>query len=361
MEVHLIIELISLIPLTVVVTAPSSLPNSSTLDLLFPKYTLRNMIQFPFRLSSYFYHLDPTQIAQVPAVPPESARLMQLTSPYAISHGDFFQVPSLLDIGSLIFLNDTKVLPARIVQDFSITRNGKVWIKPCEILYLNMIEDSENTFEAMVYPGDNFPIGAIATVGEYQLEVLNITYQGRTFRMLSHNSIMDMLLEYGSFPIPPYINSSQVAQDSYQTEFAKQPGSLAAPTASLHFTKQLLESCVIQANAKIQYATLHVGIGTFKIINQEDIRDHTMHGELLIVTQEIFKNIAQAKLEKRPVIAIGTTMVRYLESLLYIWPLVAEQIDLENEIRAWWQYQSDVMMAANADSYAPPSKFRLRK
>lgn len=179
--------------------------------------------------------------------------------------------------------------------------------------------------------------------------------------MLSKNSVMDMLLEYGSFPIPPYITPSQVAQDSYQTEFAKQPGSLAAPTASLHFTKQLLESCHIQANTTIQYATLHVGIGTFKIINQDDIREHTMHGELLIVTQEIFKKIALAKLENRPVIAIGTTMVRYLESLLYIWPLIAEQIDLDHNIHAWWQHQSDTMIAKNAEKYAPPSKFRLRK
>ncbi|MDD2745520.1 MAG: S-adenosylmethionine:tRNA ribosyltransferase-isomerase, partial [Candidatus Gracilibacteria bacterium] len=82
---------------------------------------------------------------------------------------------------------------------------------------------------------------------------------------------------------------------------------------------------------------------------------------LLIVTQEIFKKIALAKLENRPVIAIGTTMVRYLESLLYIWPLIAEQIDLDHNIHAWWQHQSDTMIAKNAEKYAPPSKFRLRK
>jgi len=134
------------------------------------------MTQFPFRLSSYFYDLDPTQIAQVPAVPPESARLMLLTSPYAISHGDFFQVPELLDTGSLMFLNDTQVLPARIVQVFAIARNNTTKERSCEILYLNDSEGMDGGFETMVYPGDSFPIGAILTLGEYRFEVMDVTY-----------------------------------------------------------------------------------------------------------------------------------------------------------------------------------------
>ncbi len=147
----------------------------------------------------------------------------------------------------------------------------------------------------MVYPGDYFPIGSIVTLGAFVFEVRAITYQGRIMEMKSDASVLDMMLEYGIYPIPPYIQPSQTAQVQYQTEFAKLPGSLAAPTASLHFTKSLLHRCETVANAKIQYATLHVGIGTFKIINQIDIRNHTMHAETMLITEEIFENIARTK------------------------------------------------------------------
>jgi S-adenosylmethionine:tRNA ribosyltransferase-isomerase len=260
----------------------------------------------------------------------------------------------------VMFLNDTKVLPARLVQVFSISRNGTSKDRTCEILYLNDSEHDDRSFEAMVYPGDSFPIGAVVTLGEYQFEVVSITYQGRTLRMISHHAILDMFMEFGTFPIPPYIEASTTAQSSYQTEFAKHPGSLAAPTASLHFTKSLLENCRLKAKALVQYGTLHVGIGTFKIINESDIREHTMHAEVLHVTEEILLNIATAKLEQRPVLAVGTTMVRYLESLLYIWPLIKDTVQLPETAFAWWQTQSQSMISANAQEFAPANRFRLR-
>jgi len=117
----------------------------------------------------------------------------------------------------------------------------------------------------------------------------------------------------------------------------------------------------LRANALVQYGTLHVGIGTFKIINEADIRVHTMHAEVLHVTEEILKHIATAKLELRPVVAVGTTMVRYLESLLYIWPLLEDQIVLPKELHVWWQKQSQAMIAANAQEFACANRFRLRK
>lgn len=112
----------------------------------------------------------------------------------------------------------------------------------------------------MVYPGDSFPRGSRVYLGNHEFETVDITYQGRTFRMISDTSVMDMLSEFGVYPIPPYISQSTEAQAKYQTEFAIRPGSLAAPTASLHFTRSLLNRCMQEASAEVRYATLHVGI-----------------------------------------------------------------------------------------------------
>lgn len=171
---------------------------------------------------------------------------------------------------------------------------------------------------------------------------------------------MDMMLEYGSYPIPPYIDPSATAQEGYQTEFAKNPGSLAAPTASLHFTRSLLAECESVAGAKIQYATLHVGIGTFKIINQDDIRNHFMHAEILLVSEKIFESIARTKMAGKPVVAIGTTMVRYLESLLYIWPMLRAQSDIPDDAKSWWDDRSDESVRDNGPMYVRDELFRIR-
>jgi S-adenosylmethionine:tRNA ribosyltransferase-isomerase len=318
----------------------------------------------PYLLSSYAYELDPANVAQVPVFPPESARLLTLNPDGQMGHGDFFGLPGQLADHTAMFLNDTKVLPARIKSAFSITHRGTIRERTGEILYLNLVDlpagESADRFEAMVYPGDSFPIGAVVTLGGYEFETLEITYQGRIFVMKSRNSAMDMLMDYGIYPIPPYIEPSREAQDQYQTEFARHPGSLAAPTASLHFTRSLLEACETAAHAKLCYATLHVGIGTFKIVNQEDIRNHTMHAETMLVTRNILEAVAQAKLAGNPVLAVGTTMVRYLESLLYIWPLVETQANLSEEAKSWWQRQSDVSIDANHPEFVRDELFRLR-
>jgi len=319
----------------------------------------------PYSLAAYAYDLPEAQIAQVPVHPPESARLMSVSLlDDTIGHGDFFSFPQLILPGTLMFLNDTEVLPARISHVFSIEHNGRVRDRSGEILYLNACDAKDGQererFDAMVYPGDSFPIGATVTLGAYVFRVAEITYQGRSFEMLSENRALDMLLEHGAYPIPPYIEPSQEAQDQYQTEFAKNPGSLAAPTASLHFTKSLLERCASEAEASLAYGTLHVGIGTFKIINQDDIRDHTMHAEAMLVSNGILESIAQAKLAGRPVLAVGTTMVRYLESLLYVWPALEKECDMSEKSLAWWRNQSREYTLKNGKSYARPELFRMR-
>ena len=170
-----------------------------------------------------------------------------------------------------------------------------------------------------------------------------------------------MLLEYGTYPTPPYIASSEEAQAQYQTVFAKEPGSLAAPTASLHFTHSLLGKCELTALAKIQYATLHVGIGTFKIINQDDIREHTMHAEILFVTSKIFEAIALAKIAGNPILAVGTTMVRYWESLLYLWPQVASVCELSDATKQWWEDRSKEFILKNKTHFSGKEVVRVRK
>lgn len=178
--------------------------------------------------------------------------------------------------------------------------------------------------------------------------------------MVSPSSVMDMLIQYGVYPIPPYIEPSQEAQAQYQTEFAQNPGSLAAPTASLHFTKTLLSACQSFAKSEICYATLHVGIGTFKIINQNDIRDHFMHAETMLVPVDIFARIAQRKIAGKKIVAIGTTMVRYLESLLYLWPLLRDQPEFSQEVRSWWDAKSNTAFCDNSPTFARDEWFRVR-
>lgn len=320
----------------------------------------------PYSLAAYAYDLPESHIAQVPVQPPESARLMSVSLlGDTIGHGDFFSFPQLILPGTLMFLNDTEVLPARISRTFSIEHHGKIRERSGEILYLNACESTTGEsgyecFDAMVYPGDSFPIGAIVTLGEYIFRVAEITYQGRAFEMLSGNRVLDMLLEYGAYPIPPYIEPSQEAQAQYQTVFAKNPGSLAAPTASLHFSESLLERCSAESGASLMYGTLHVGIGTFKIINQDDIRNHTMHAEAMLISGSVLESIAQAKLMGRPVLAVGTTMVRYLESLLYIWPSLEKDCDISPASRSWWQNQSREYTLKNGEIYARSELFSVR-
>jgi S-adenosylmethionine:tRNA ribosyltransferase-isomerase len=187
----------------------------------------------------------------------------------------------------------------------------------------------------MVYPGDSFPIGARVQIGNFEMEVRAITYQGRTFALVQGGDVMEMLARYGTYPIPPYIASSEEALTAYQTDFATHPGSLAAPTASLHFSQSLLEQ-LREGGVTTRFATLHVGIGTFKVVNESDIRNHVMHPEPFLFDGTIFESIALAKMQGHPVLAVGTTMVRYLESLPFLWKIQKNQQGVSSESRAWW-------------------------
>lgn len=162
-----------------------------------------------------------------------------------------------------------------------------------------------------------------------------ITYEGRTFELVHGKSIMDFLLEFGKLPLPPYIGHSDDREKAYQTEFAKKDGSLAAPTASLHFTLSLLGK-LKNAGVSLEFATLHVGIGTFKIMNAPDIRDHEMHEEYFEISPDLFERIARYRLQGKRIIAVGTTMVRTLESLSGLWPAIRERREFSQESREYW-------------------------
>lgn len=194
-----------------------------------------------FLLTSYQYDLPESQIAQNPVQPPESAKLMVFDrADESVDHRIFADLPGILKSGDTLFFNDSRVLPARIVRDdFMITRpSGVTRERGAELLYLRLHDETH--FESMVFPGDYFPVGTVVALGKYRFRVDAITYEGRTFELLDGENIMSFLMEYGRLPLPPYIEYDDEKVPMYQTVFAKHDGSLAAPTASLHFSEKLL-------------------------------------------------------------------------------------------------------------------------
>jgi S-adenosylmethionine:tRNA ribosyltransferase-isomerase len=202
-----------------------------------------------------------------------------------------------------------------------------------EIFYL--ASQSDTDFEALVRPGNRFKIGTIFTIWEYEIEVIGITESGRLLRINNPKlTIENFLLTHGALPLPPYIEYSPEKEADYQTSFARHDGSVAAPTASLHFTEELMDHIKIQK----EYLTLHVGLGTFKGIQTTDIRDYDIHKEQIQIDREMFTRIALLKQASKKIVAVGTTATRTLESLPYLWMILdqdAKNIFDANTCKYW--------------------------
>ena len=267
-------------------------------------------------LSSYDYTLPAELIAQSPVIPRDSSRLLVVQMPTLHSHQRFYDLPQYLEPNDLLVLNNTRVIPARLYGQKSTGTS-------VEILLLE--EKSPDRWLALVKPGKKLKVGSEITFHPCQTSDPNLTLSatvlerdpetgGRILQFFppSGLSFWDVLEQFGQIPFPPYVTQSEAQPDQYQTIYAQEPGAVAAPTAGLHFTDELLQTL---ANKGIQTAqiTLHVGVGTFRPVETENIREHTMHQEWIEVPQITVDKIRETKAKGGRIIAIGTTSVRALE------------------------------------------------
>lgn len=223
-----------------------------------------------------------------------------------INHKKFYNIIDYLNNGDVLVLNDTRVMPARIFghrpeKDESI-----------EILLLNHKGD---TWETLAKPGKKLKIGTeIIFSDELKAEVVDISEDGSRFLKFIYSGIFEEILDrLGEMPLPPYIQEKLEDKERYQTVYSKEIGSAAAPTAGLHFTKELLKK-IEEKGIEICFITLHVGLGTFRPVKVEDVTKHKMHSEFYIIRDDVAQKINKAKDEGRRIVAVGTTSIRTLES-----------------------------------------------
>jgi len=217
-----------------------------------------------------------------------------------IEHRQFYELPMLLRSGDVLVFNDSRVLPARLT---------------CGNKELLLLQDKGNDiWECIVRPGRKLRTGSTLTFGEISAEIIDVLPNGNRLAKFCYEGIFLELLErIGSVPLPPYIKANLSDKSRYQTIYAKENGSAAAPTAGLHFTEELLGKLRV-LGVELRYVTLHIGLGTFRPVKVENIAKHHMHAEYCYVPQETSNAIKLAKSENRRIIAVGTTACRTLES-----------------------------------------------
>ena len=258
--------------------------------------------------SEYYYELPEELIAQTPAEPRDSSRLFVYDRATGRrEHRIFRDIKEYLRPGDVLVINNTKVLPARL---FAYTENGgKV-----EVLLLKRLDLNE--WEVLVRPGKKAKAGAELVVSdELSLTVVDRTETGERIVQFHFDGVFeDILSRVGSMPLPPYIHEKLKDKDRYQTVYCKTDGSAAAPTAGLHFTQELLSE-IRGMGVQIAEVLLHVGLGTFRPVKEEDLTHHVMHSEYYRVDERAAEIVNAAKREGRRVIAVGTTSVRTLETV----------------------------------------------
>lgn len=260
------------------------------------------------KLEEFNYDLPKELIAQEPAEPRDSCRLMMLDKKTGEwEHHHFRDILDEIREGDVFVFNNTKVIPARLYGKKKDT-GGKV-----EMLLLT--PKGNDTWEVLVNPGRKaLPGVEIEFAENCYCKVLDKTeFGGRLVEFYYDGNFDSLLDQIGEMPTPPYIHKKLGNNDEYQTVYAKYKGSAAAPTAGLHFTPELMEE-MKKKGAKLLFVTLHVGIGTFRPVSEENIEDHEMHKEWYTVSEETAKEVNAARAEGRRVIAVGTTSVRTLES-----------------------------------------------
>ena len=261
------------------------------------------------KTSDFNYELPPELIAQTPIQRRDASRLLVLDkNTGAWQHRHFYDLPEYLRPGDCLILNNSRVLPARLLGH-RLPGGGA-----CEVLLL--IDRGQKTWECLVRPGKRMRTGAKLSFGDGELtaEVVEELPGGNRLVRFDYEGIfLEVLEKLGKMPLPPYIKEELQDQERYQTVYSREVGSAAAPTAGLHFTPQLLEE-IKDMGVEIAQILLHVGLGTFRPVKEDAITDHKMHSEYYEVGEQAAQIISRAKREGRRVIAVGTTSVRTLES-----------------------------------------------
>ena len=262
------------------------------------------------KVEDFDYYLPENLIAQTPLEKRDTSRLLVLDKKTGeIEHKHFYDIIEYLNEGDTLVLNNTRVLPARLIGEKENT-GGKI-----EFLLLKRIEGDK--WECLAKPGKRAKIGTIFTFGEGKLKckVVDIVEEGNRIIEFIYDGIFEQVLdELGEMPLPPYITERLEDRERYQTVYSKEKGSAAAPTAGLHFTKELLEK-VKEKGVNIAYVTLHVGLGTFRPVKVDDVNEHVMHSEFYHLEEEDAKIINDTKKNGGKIISVGTTSTRTLETI----------------------------------------------
>ena len=261
------------------------------------------------KTSDFYYDLPQELIAQTPLEDRSSSRLLVLSKEDGkTEHKHFYDITSLLNAGDTLILNDTRVIPARLYGAREDTGSS------IEFLLLNKISLYE--WEVILKPGRRAKPGHrfVFGSGELKAEVIEVKDDGNRIVRFEYEGVFeDILNKLGEMPLPHYITEKLEDPDRYQTVYAKNNGSAAAPTAGLHFTNELLEELKAKG-VNIGYVTLHVGLGTFRPVKAENIQDHTMHSEFYVLSEETAELINKTKQQGGRVISVGTTATRVLET-----------------------------------------------
>lgn len=263
-----------------------------------------------YDLASYDYSLPPENIAQTPASPRDSSRLLVWDVMNDTTEERIFRdITEYFRPGDLLVLNDTRVIPARLTGRRET--GGKF-----ELLLLRNLTADFLEWEALVKPAKKIHSGDILTINGHEAAIIDDLPEGLRkvrFSFATRDEFMTFLDEAGNVPLPPYIHGDNSMRESYQTVFARNDGSSAAPTASLHFTPELLAK-IQEMGVRVAYVTLHVGLGTFRPVKSSDIRSHHIHTEHCEISPSAAKMIRECKESGGRVIASGTTSARTLES-----------------------------------------------
>ncbi|MBR5571292.1 MAG: tRNA preQ1(34) S-adenosylmethionine ribosyltransferase-isomerase QueA [Oscillospiraceae bacterium] len=261
------------------------------------------------KTQDFYFDLPPELIAQTPILKRDSSRLLVLPKEEgALAHRHFYDLTDYLRPGDCLILNDSRVLPARLLGQ-RLPGGGA-----CEVLLL--IDRGDNVWECLVRPGKRLRRGARVSFGDGKLkgEIVDELPDGNRLVKFEYEGIfLEVLDALGKMPLPPYIKAELQDRERYQTVYSRVVGSAAAPTAGLHFTPELLEK-VQEMGVNLGYVTLHVGLGTFRPVKEENILDHDMHSEYCVIPPETAELINRTKANGGRVICVGTTSCRTIES-----------------------------------------------
>jgi len=261
------------------------------------------------KVSEFDFHLPEELIAQEPISPRDMSRLLVLDKEkHLMEHKKFYQLTEVLQEGDLLVLNQTKVMPARLLGVKDTGAN-------IEVVLLKRIKG--DSWECLVRPGKKLQAGTKVFFGDGELqgEIVEHTDSGGRIVHFTYQGIFEEVLDkLGEMPLPPYIQKKLEDKNRYQTVYAKEEGSAAAPTAGLHFTEELFEK-LKNKGVHTAFLTLHIGLGTFRPVKSENVEEHKMHSEYYSVSKETAQLINQTKDMGRRVVAVGTTCIRTLETI----------------------------------------------